>query len=63
MPETAPQPSPEQPKARAAEHVADAHKLLTRLRASLGNHPELEEAIENLEQALNALAVKTGGLL
>jgi hypothetical protein len=47
----------------AAEHVADAHKLLNSLREQLGHHPELDEAIRKLELALSALTLQTGGLL
>ncbi len=46
-----------------AEHVGEAHRLLQGLREKLGDHPELEQAIEQLETALSVLAVKTGGML
>jgi hypothetical protein len=46
----------------AAEHVSRAHELLTALRARIGEHPELAEAIRKLESALNILTVKTGGM-
>jgi hypothetical protein len=49
-----------------AEHVAGAHKLLTALNEKFGHlerHPELQEAIQKLELALNALNVSTAGLL
>jgi hypothetical protein len=36
---------------------------LQSLRAKLGQHPELEEAILKLELALSALTLQTGGLL
>ena len=55
------QPSPE-PKP-AAQHVVEAHGLLQRLREKLGRHPELEQAIEELERALSKLTIKTGGML
>jgi len=48
--------------APAAEHVSNAHKLLTALRKRIGEHPELAEAISKLESALNILTVKTGGM-
>jgi len=47
----------------AAEHVGEAHRLLQGLRQKLDTHPELEQAIEELEMALSVLAVKTGGML
>ncbi len=47
----------------AAKHVAEAHELLSSLRAKLDKHPELEEAILKLEMALNALTIKSGGML
>jgi len=49
-----------------AQHVAGAHKLLTALNEKFGHlerHPELQEAIQKLELALNALNVSTAGLL
>jgi hypothetical protein len=51
------------PRADAALHVAEAHSLLQTLRAELNEHPGLEEAIAKLEEALNILSVKSGGLL
>jgi hypothetical protein len=56
-----PQPSPEPPTVE--QHVAEAHGLLQRLREKLGEHPELERALEELEMALNKLTIKTGGML
>ncbi|HMK28545.1 MAG TPA: hypothetical protein VK473_02600 [Terriglobales bacterium] len=50
-------------KDQAAQQVADAHRLLTSLRQRLEKHPELEEAILKLEQALNVLTLETGGML
>jgi hypothetical protein len=60
--------SPETPESapsqnNALEHVAEAHKTLKSLRAQLGQHPELDEAIMKLELALSALTLQTGGLL
>ena len=52
---------PQQPG--AAEHVAEAHRLLNGLRQQLERHPELEEAIAKLEMALSILTTKTGGML
>jgi uncharacterized caspase-like protein len=59
------QPAPkEQPSEHpAAQHVGEAHRLLEGLRAKLGTHPELDEAIEELQLALSVLTVKTGGML
>jgi hypothetical protein len=56
-----PQPFPE--PAPAAQHVVEAHGLLQRLREKLGEHAELERAIEELEMALSKLTIKTGGML
>jgi hypothetical protein len=47
----------------AAEHVAEAHRKLSRLRQQLDKHPDLEEAISSLEMALSILTTKTGGML
>lgn len=62
-------PSQNQPESKpssahpAAEHVAGAHRLLHELREKVGDHPELAEAIHNLEMALSILTVKTAGFL
>ena len=37
---------------KAVKHVTGAHKLLKTLRAKVGEHPELGEAITELEMAL-----------
>lgn len=47
----------------AAEHVAEAHRILSGLRRELEKHPDLEAAISNLELALSILTTKTGGML
>jgi hypothetical protein len=47
----------------AAEHVAEAHRKLSRLQQQLDKHPDLEEAISSLEMALSILTTKTGGML
>ena len=47
----------------AAEHVAEAHRLLSGLRQQLDKHPDLESAITNLELALSLLTTNTGGML
>jgi hypothetical protein len=47
----------------AAEHVAEAHRILSGLRQRLDQHPDLEEAIAKLEMALSILTTKTGGML
>lgn len=49
--------------APAAEHVAGAHQLLKALQEKVGQHPELAEAITELELALSILTVKTAGML
>jgi hypothetical protein len=54
--------SPEQ-HPDAAEHVAEAHRILSGLRQQLDRHPNLEEAIAKLEMALSILTAKTGGML
>ncbi len=61
-------PSDNQPKqnagpAPAVEHVSGAHELLINLQEKIGKNPELAEAIEKLESALNILTVQTGGLI
>lgn len=57
-------PAQRNPKpASAVEHVAGAHRLMQDLQKRIGQHPELEEAVHNLEMALSVLTVKTGGLL
>jgi hypothetical protein len=50
-------------KPDAVQHVADAHRRLTSLRQQLDKHPDLEAAIERLEQALAVLTTRTGGML
>jgi hypothetical protein len=47
----------------AAEHVAEAHRILNGLRQQLEKHPDLEQAIANLEMALSLLTTSTGGML
>jgi hypothetical protein len=53
----------EQPQAAAVQHVAEAHGLLKRLGEKINQHPELEQAIKELELALNKLTLRTGGML
>jgi hypothetical protein len=44
--------------------VTEAHRLLGTLRDKLNQtHPELEQALEKLEQALHALTLESGGML
>jgi hypothetical protein len=62
-PEATPESKPDQTHGEAAQHVVEAHHLLSKLRDKLEKHPELEEAIERLEMALSALTVKTGAML
>jgi len=64
-----PVPAPAQgdsPKAaQVLEHVTGAHQQLKTLRDRLGildKHPELEAALTQLELALSALSVSTGGM-
>ena len=47
----------------AAQHVAEAHRILNGLRQELEKHPDLENAIANLEMALSILTTKTAGML
>jgi hypothetical protein len=50
----------------AARHVARAKHTLTCLRHTIGTldkHPEFEEAITDLQIALNILTDETGGML
>lgn len=63
MPETTnPTPGSSQDQ-DAALHVAEAHRKLSALRQRLDQHPDLEEAIANLELALSILTTKTAGML
>jgi hypothetical protein len=48
---------------KAVKHVSGAHALLKSLRERVGEHPELGEAITELEMALSILTVQTAGLL
>jgi hypothetical protein len=52
-----------QPEPSAAHHVAEAHRILSALQLPLDKHPELEQAIDNLEMALSILTTKTAGML
>jgi hypothetical protein len=61
--QNAPEPKPNAEHAPVVEHVSGAHELLNALRKRIGEHPELAEAIAKLENALNILTVKTGGML
>lgn len=55
----------QQPNQRqdAAEHVAEAQRILRGLRQELDKHPDLEKAITNLEMALSLLTTNSGGML
>jgi hypothetical protein len=46
-----------------ADHLQDAHSLLKSLQERIGHHPELAQAITELEMALSILTVKTGAML
>lgn len=68
MPSSAPDSKssgiPESPSTGGPEQqVQEAHSLLQALREKIDQHPELEEAIAKLEEALRVLGVKTGGML
>jgi len=62
-PEPARPESPGTTEPLAADHVAEAHRILSGLRQQLDKHPELDEAISKLEMALSILTTKTGGML
>jgi hypothetical protein len=62
-PESPAQKSDPNPNPAAAEHVAEAHRILSGLRGQLDKHPDLDEAIAKLEMALSVLTTKTGGML
>jgi hypothetical protein len=47
----------------AVGHVSGAHRLLKTLKEKVGEHPELTEAITELEMALSKLTIKTAGML
>jgi len=53
--------------AEAVRHVAEAHRILNKLREEADKHPApreaIAEAIQKLEMALAILSVKTGGWL
>jgi len=50
----------------AAKHVDSARQLLTELHSKNNwrdKHPEIQQAITELEMALNILTIKTGAML
>jgi hypothetical protein len=47
----------------AAQHVAEAHRILRALQLPIDKHPDLAQAIDNLEMALSILTTKTAGML
>ena len=53
--------------AEAVEHIAEAHRILNKLREEADKHPApreaIAEAMQKLEMALAILSVKTGGWL
>jgi len=51
------------PPPSAAQHIAEAHRILRAMQVRLDKHPDLEQAIDNLEMALSILTTKTGGML
>jgi hypothetical protein len=61
--ETSSAPRQDPGQAKATKHVTGANELLKTLRAKVGEHPELSEAITELEMALSILTVQTAGLL
>lgn len=62
MPDEPKTSEPPQPP-DATQHIAEAHRLLRALQLPLDKHPDLEQAIDNLEMALSILTTKTGGML
>jgi hypothetical protein len=58
-----PKSAGKQPQSDVIKHITEAHGILKRLRDRLDEHPELEQAIEELELALNKLTLRTGGML
>ncbi len=49
--------------ADASSQLTKAKSSLTRLREKLGQHPELDDAIERVEMALAILTSNSGGML
>jgi len=47
----------------AVPPLQEAHDLLRELQAGLNRHPQLEQAILKVENALRILNTKTGGML
>jgi hypothetical protein len=54
---------PESSQLQAGEHVTEAYLLLKALQEKVGEHPEIEQAINKLETALAILGLQTGGML
>jgi hypothetical protein len=54
---------PQSDSQQAAQHVASATQLLKALQHKVGEHPEIQEAVNKLELALAILGVQTGGML
>jgi hypothetical protein len=63
MPLEKPEAKPDADQAPIVEHVAGAHRLMKSLQDRIGEHPELSEAIREVELALSILTVKTAGFL
>ncbi|MBA3916811.1 MAG: hypothetical protein H0X25_23790 [Acidobacteriales bacterium] len=51
------------PEPSVEQHLQGAHSLLRSLQEKVGEHPELAQAITNLEMALSILTVKTAGVI
>ncbi len=56
-------PETKQTRSAAIEHITEAHGILQRLRDQMDQHPELEQAIKELELALSKLSLRTGDML
>jgi hypothetical protein len=57
-------PKPKEELHPAAKHVTSAREFLRQLHLKTSSrHPELQQAITELELALNLLTIKTGAVL
>ena len=57
------EPKPESGRLQVGEQVAAAYLLLKTMQDKVGQHPEIEQAINKLETALAILGLQTGGML
>ena len=61
--QTQKEPKPESGRIQVGEQVAAAYLLLKTVQDKVGQHPEIEQAINKLETALAILGLQTGGML